>query len=127
LGVPFVNNALVSTRTFLKEKPRTAEAVVRSIVEGNAFMLNPANRAKVTDILANHLRLSGEEARRTYEDLLPKVEARPYPNMDAVKATIEIMGSRNPKIARLKPQHVVDTSILERLEQSGSIRSELVK
>ena len=127
LGVPFVNNALVSTRTFLKEKPRAAEAVVRSIVEGNAFMLNPANRAKVTDILANHLRLSIEEARRTYEDLLPKVEARPYPNMDAVKATIEIMGSRNPKIARLKPQDVVDTSILERLEQSGSIRSRLAK
>jgi hypothetical protein len=34
------------------------------------------------------------------------------------------MGSRNPKIARLKPQDVVDTSILERVEQSGSIRSE---
>jgi NitT/TauT family transport system substrate-binding protein len=127
LGVPFVNNALVSTRTFLKEKPRTAEAVVRSIVEGNAFILNPANRAKVTEILAQHLRLSGEEARRTYEDLLPKVEARPYPNMDAVRATIEIMGSRNPKIARLKPHDVVDTSILERLEQSGSIPSEAAK
>ncbi|HEX6175158.1 MAG TPA: ABC transporter substrate-binding protein [Candidatus Binatia bacterium] len=127
LGVPFVNNALVSTRTFLKEKPRTAEAVVRSIVEGNAFILNPANRAKVTDILAHHLRLSGDEASRTYEDLLPKVEARPYPNMDAVRATIEIMGSRNPKIARLKPQDVVDTSILERLEQSGSTRSESAK
>jgi NitT/TauT family transport system substrate-binding protein len=124
LGVPFVNNALVSTRTFLKEKPRTAEAVVRSIAEGNAFMLNPANRAKVTEILAKYLRLGGEEAGRTYEDLLPKVEARPYPNMDAVKATIEIMGSRNPKIARMKPQDVVDTSILERLEQSGSIRPE---
>jgi hypothetical protein len=47
--------------------------------------------------------------------------------MDAVKATIEIMGSRNPKIARLKPQDVLDTSILERLEQSGSIRSESAK
>src|SRR5688572_8903605 len=124
LGVPFVNNALVSTRTFLKEKPRTAEAVVRSIAEGNAFMLSPTNRAKVTEILAKHLRLSGEEASRAYEDILPKIEARPYPNMDAVKATIEIMGSRNPKIARLKPQDVLDTSILERLERSGSIRSE---
>ena len=127
LGVPFVNNALVSTRTFLKEKPRTAEAVVRSILEGNAFILNPTNRAKVTEILAQHLRLSGEEVRRTYEDLLPKVEARPYPNLDAVRATIEIMGSRNPKIARLKPQDVIDTSILERLEQSGSIPSEPAK
>jgi ABC-type nitrate/sulfonate/bicarbonate transport system substrate-binding protein len=123
LGVPFVNNALVSTRAFLKEKPRTAEAVVRSIVEGNAFMLSPTNRTKATEILAKHLRLSGEEASRTYEDLLPKVERRPYPNIDAVRATIEIMSSRNPKIAQLKSQDVVETSILQRLEQSGSIRS----
>jgi NitT/TauT family transport system substrate-binding protein len=123
LGVPFVNNALVSTCALLKKKPRTAEAVVRSIVEGNAFMLSPTNRTKATEILAKHLRLSGEEASRTYEDLLPKVERRPYPNIDAVRATIEIMGSRNPKIAQLKSQDVVDTSILQRLEQSGSIRS----
>jgi len=86
LGVPFVNNALVSTRLFLKNKLRTAESVVRSIVEGNAFMLNPANRSKVTEILAKHLRLSGEEARRTYEDLIRTWTPSKRPSRSWVRA-----------------------------------------
>ena len=122
LGVPFVNNALVSTRRYLKEHPRTAEAVVKSIVDGNAYMLNPANRAKVTEILAKHLRLGGKEAEKAYEDLLPKVERKPYPSMEAVKATVQVMGLRNLKIAQLKPEDLVDVSILQKLEQSGSVR-----
>lgn len=122
LGVPFINNALVSTRRYLKEHPRTAEAVVKSIVEGNAHMLNPANRAKVTEILGKYLRLGEKEAEKAYEDLLPKVERKPYPSMDAVKATIQVMGLRNPKIAQLKPEDLVDVSILQKLEQTGFVR-----
>jgi ABC-type nitrate/sulfonate/bicarbonate transport system substrate-binding protein len=122
LGVPFVNNALVSTRRYLKEHPRTAEAVVKSIVEGNAYMLNPANRAKVTAILGKYLRLEEKEAENAYEDLLPKVERKPYPSMDAVKATIQVMGLRNPKIAQIKPEDLVDVSILHKLEQTGFVQ-----
>ena len=122
LGVPFVNNALVSTRRYVKENSRAAEAVVRSLVEGNAFMLNPANKPKVMSILAKNLRLEAKDADKTYDDLIAKVERRPYPNMDAVKATIQVMGSRNPKIAQLKPEDLVDVSILQRLEKNGFIR-----
>ena len=122
LGVPFVNNALVSTRKYLKEQPRTAEAVVRSIVEGNAFMLNPANKPKVAGILAKHLRLEAKESEKTYEDLIPKVERKPYPSMEAVKATIQVMGLKNPKIAALKADDLVDVSILQKLEQTGVVR-----
>jgi len=121
LGVPFVNNSLVTTRRFLREQPRTAEAVVKSIVEGNAFILNPVNRVAVTDILGKHLRISQKEAENAYEDLLPKVERKPYPSMDAVKATIQVMGLKNPKIAQLKSEDLVDVSILQRLEQSGFV------
>ena len=122
LGVPFVNNSVATTRRFVKEHPRAVEAIVKTIVEGNAFMLNPANRTSVIDILAKRLRIPLKEADKAYEDLLPKVESKPYPNMDAVKATIQIMGLSNPKIAQLKPEELVDVSILQRLEQSGLIR-----
>jgi NitT/TauT family transport system substrate-binding protein len=122
LGVPFVNNSFATTRRYLKEHPRTVEAIVKSIVEGNAYMLNPANRTTVAGILAKNLRISQKDAEKAYEDLLPKVERKPYPSMDAVKATIQIMGLRNPKIAQLKPEDLVDVSILKRLEQSGFVR-----
>jgi NitT/TauT family transport system substrate-binding protein len=122
LGVPFVNNSVATTRRFLKEHPRTAEAIVRTIVEGNAYMLNPANRTTVTAILAKNLRLPQKDAEKAYEDLLPKVERKPYPSMEAVKATVQVMGLRNPKIAQLKPEDLVDLSILQKLEQTGFVR-----
>jgi len=122
LGVPFVNNSVATTRRYLKEQPRVFEAIVKTIVEGNAFILNPANRARVTEILARNLRLHVKDADKAYEDLLPKVERKPYPNMEAVKATIQIMGLRNPKIAQLNPDDLVDVSILQKLEQTGFIR-----
>ena len=122
LGVPFVNNSVATTRRFLKDHARMAEAIVRTIVEGNAYMLDPANRTTVTAILAKNLRLPQKEAERAYEDLLPKVERKPYPSMEAVKATVQIMGLRNPKIAEIKPEDLVDISILQKLEQIGFIR-----
>jgi hypothetical protein len=85
-------------------------------------MLNPANRSTVTNIVARYLRLSSEDAKQAYDDLIPKVERRPYPNLDAIKATIQIMGARNQKIAQIKTEDIVDTSILRRLEQSGFVR-----
>jgi len=122
LGVPFVNNSVATTRRYLKEQPRTVEAIVKTIVEGNAYILNPANRARVTEIIARNLRLTSKDAEKAYEDLLPKVERKPYPSIEAVKATIQVMGLRNPKIAQLKPEDLVDVSILQKLEQSGFMR-----
>ena len=122
LGVPFVNNSVATTRRFLKEHPRTAEAIVKTIIEGNAYTLNPANRTTVTAILGKNLRVPQKEAEKAYEDLLPKVERKPYPSMEAVKATVQVMGLRNPKIAQLKPEDLVDVSILQKLEQIGFIR-----
>ena len=121
LGVPFLNNAVVTTRRYLKEQPRIVESVIKGIVEGNAYILNPANRRTVTEILAKNLRLDPEKADAAYRDLLPKVERKPYPSMEAIAATIQITGETNPKIAQLKPEQLVDLSILRRLDQEGFI------
>ncbi len=121
LGIPFINNALVSTRRYLREQPKIVENVVRAIVEGNAYMLDPANRRVVTEVLAKNLRLDPEKAETAYRDLLPKVERKPYPSMEAIAATIQVMGEQNPQIAPLKPEQLVDLSVLKRLDQDGVI------
>ncbi len=121
LGVPFINNAMVSTRKYLREQPKIAESVVKAIVEGNAYILNPANRKTVTESLAKNLRLDPEKADSAYRDLLPKVERKPYANLDAIAATIQILGESNPKIAQIKPADLTDVSILRRLDQEGFI------
>jgi NitT/TauT family transport system substrate-binding protein len=121
LGVPFINNAMVTTRTYLKEQPHVVEAVVKSVVEGNAYILNPANRPTVTRILATKMRLDADQADTAYRDLLPKVERKPYLSLEAVAATLQILGAREPKVAELKPEQLVDLSILRRLDRDGFI------
>ncbi len=121
MGIPFINNAVVTTRTYMKAEPKIVEAVVKSILEGNAYILNPANRKAVTEILQRNLRLDPERAEAAYRDLLPKVEKKPYVSLAAVAATLQILGERNPKIAVLKPEQLVDVSLLSRLDQQGFI------
>ncbi len=121
LGIAFINNAMVTTRRYLKEQPTVVEAVVRGIVEGNAYVLNPANRATVTRILARKMRVDERQAESAYRDLLGKVERKPYLDMETLGVTIRILAERNPKLAELKPEQVVDLAILRRLDQEGFI------
>lgn len=121
MGVPIINNAMVTTKKYLKEQPKIVEGFVRSVVEGNAYILNPANRRRVTEILQKNLRLDPDKADAVYRDLLPKVERKPYVDMEAVAATLQILAERNPKITQLKPADLVDVSILRRLDQEGFV------
>lgn len=121
LGVPFINNALVSTRSYVRQNPQIMEAMVKSIVEGNAFILNPANKDAVTRILARFLRLDAKNAEETYKDLIPKVEKKPYPSTAGLTTTLEFLSATNPKMKELRAEQLIDISILKRLDQEGFI------
>jgi len=121
LGVPFINNALVSTRSYVRQNPQIAEAIVKSILEANAFILNPANKEVVTKILTRYLRLDVRKAEEAYKDLIPKVEKKPYPNVAATTATLEFLAATNPKVKEVRAEQLIDVSILKRLDQEGFI------
>ena len=46
---------------------------------------------------------------------------KPYPDMNAVKATLDIMGSRDPLVKKLKTEELFNLTYLTRLDQSGFI------
>jgi len=121
LGIPFINNSLVTTRKYLKDQPKIVESVVKAILEGNAYILNPTNRKMVTEILERNLRLEPDKAEAAYRDLLPKVERKPYANMDAIAAMLKVLSETNPKIGQVKPEQLVDVSILGKLDREGFI------
>jgi ABC-type nitrate/sulfonate/bicarbonate transport system substrate-binding protein len=72
----FVNNSGATTSLFIKEHPQTVEAIVKTIVEGNAYILNPANRMTVMGIFAKHLRTSQKEAAHDLVDPSSAVKVR---------------------------------------------------
>jgi hypothetical protein len=91
------------------------------VVEGNAYILNPANQGTVTRILARKMRGDDQHAETAYRDLLTKVERKPYVSIETLAATLRILAERNPKLAALRPEQVVDLGILRRLDQEGFI------
>ena len=121
LGVPFINAALVTTRRYAKEQSKVVEGVIKAILEGNAFILNPANRKTVVEILSRQLRLDSDKAEATYKELLPKVERKPYPPQEAVVAMLQVLAEGNPRIGQVKPDDLVDLTVLKRLDQEGFV------
>ena len=121
LGIPVTGNTMVSTKRYVRENPSIVEAVIKATVEGIAYILNPVNRSHVTAVLAKHLRLSDERAKDGYDNVIRLLERKPYPNMEAVKRTIETMATWNPKASQLKAEDIVDVSMLTKLDETGFI------
>jgi hypothetical protein len=46
---------------------------------------------------------------------------KPYPDMAAVKATIDVMSVREPAVKKLKAEELFNLSYLKQLDQSGYI------
>ena len=113
LGIPFAGNALVTTRRYIKEARPNVTAIVKATLEGIAYIHDPKNRAKVVGVLAKNMRLPQEDAELAYRDyLLPMVELRPYPDMQALQSTIDILSVTSPKVNTIKPDDIVDLSFL---------------
>ena len=113
LGIPFAGNALVTTRRYIREARPTVQAIVKATLEGITYIHDPKNRAKVVGVLAKNMRLPQEDAELAYRDyLLPMVELRPYPNMQALQSTIDILSVTSPKVNNIKPDDIVDLSFL---------------
>jgi hypothetical protein len=46
---------------------------------------------------------------------------KPYPDMAAVRATLDIMSAREPLVKKLKAEDLFNLSYLSKLDQSGYI------
>jgi hypothetical protein len=99
------------------------ERVVRAILQAHAFILNPANRTRVVEVMTTQLALkSQQDAAAVYDDLVKfYVFKKPYPTRDGFANVIAEVVKSVPKAAGIKYEDVVDNSILEKLDKSGFI------
>ncbi len=123
LNIPWENDGLVTTRKALQSKRDLIERVVKALLEANAFVLNPANRAKTIETLDSHLKFKDQqEANSVYNDLIKYyMVKKPYPYKDGILTVITEIGKVLPKAAGLKFEDVADNSIMEKLDKSGYI------
>ncbi len=123
LKIPWENDGLATTRKALQSKRDTIDKVVKALLEANAFILNPSNRAKTIETLNSHLKFKdSQEANGVYNDLIKYyMLKKPYPYKDGIMTVLTEIAKVLPKAVGLKFEDVADSSVIERLDNSGYI------
>ena len=125
IKIPWEQDALVTSRKFLEVKGEVVERVMKSLLQGNAFVLNPTNRTSVVELLKTRLGLKTiQEAEGAYEDLTQfYVLRKSFPYRDGLHSITAEIGKVVPKAASLKFEDVADPTIIEKLDKNGFIDS----
>jgi len=67
------------------------------------------------------LRVNAEAAEEGYSDMLRGIDRKPFASLEGMRNLQRLLRPRNPKIAEVKVDDVVDNRIMRRLDESGFI------
>ena len=113
--------SVVTRRKTIREERDTVMRVVRSYVEGIAFLKQ--NKDFSQKVLAKYFRTNDPEyLEGSYAIFKEDFIAAPYPITKGLDAIYEIAAARRPEIRSHKPEEFVDTSFVAELEKSGFIK-----
>jgi hypothetical protein len=91
-------------------------------VAGNTFTLDPKNKNRVKAVLAKYLRLPNLEAAEDhYQSALAVMPKKPYVDMAGISSMIEFLTESDPNVAKIKPEQVVNHTVLKKLDELGFI------
>jgi ABC-type nitrate/sulfonate/bicarbonate transport system substrate-binding protein len=125
LNISWETASVITTAKNMQTKRDMIERVIRALLQGNAYILNPAHRSRMVEILNAQLALkSAQDAATVYDDLIKYyVLKKPYPNREGIGNILAEVTKSLPKAAGVKVADVVDASIIEKLDKSGYIDS----
>lgn len=118
--IPYQNTVLAARKDFLAAHPKAMENFTRAVVESYAYVFNKANRQTVKEVIAKNLKLPKvDDAEDFYLEAQEELDKRPYPTLDGTRTVIKYVAERNPKVASLKAEEIIDSSWLKNLENEG--------
>ena len=89
-------------------------------MEGHGFVLNPANKATVIEVVSKKLGITDPVAANDgYDDYVRRTDKKGFVVVDGLKNIQRFMKLRNPKIGDINLERMIDESILRELEKSG--------
>jgi NitT/TauT family transport system substrate-binding protein len=113
--------SVVTRRKTIREDRDTVMRVVRSYVEGIAFLKQ--NKSFSQKVLAKYFRTSDPEyLEGAYTIFKEDFIAAPYPITKGLDAIYEIAAARRPEIRSHKPEEFVDASFVTELDKGGFIK-----
>jgi NitT/TauT family transport system substrate-binding protein len=122
-GINLAQTALATSRRTIAAKPQVIDAYLKAFIEALNYILEPANKASLMRIIASNLRLEGAAIEEAYQAVVNSYDRVPYPNVDGIKRLQSVMVQVNPKLANVKAESVVDSSLINKIEAAGFSKS----
>jgi ABC-type nitrate/sulfonate/bicarbonate transport system substrate-binding protein len=121
-NIPFVSNGIVARAGYLQQQPDTVRNIVKGWMEGVAFALSPKMKPAVIATIMRNLKITDADlAERGYQDLLQATDRKPFPSTEGLRNVQRLMAQRNPAVANLKIESLIDGRIMRELDDSGFI------
>ena len=119
--LPFFGSTIVTTPAITAKKSDVMHRYMRGYLEGVRFFLSEKERSSqyFADLLRTKDRDMIDLAYKNHPQ--HQMGRKPYPDMNAVKATLDIMGAREPAVKKLKIEELFNLTFLRQLDQSGFI------
>lgn len=120
-ALPFFGSTIVTTPALLAKKPESFQRFMRGYMEGIRYFLRDPERSGqyIADLLRTKDRDMIELAYKSHPQHV--MGRKPYPDMKAVQATLDIMSAREPAVKKLKADELFNLTLLRQLDQSGFI------
>jgi hypothetical protein len=97
-----------------------ARNTLRALIEGHGFILNPANKTAVIEIMTKKLGITDPVAANDgYEDYVRRTDRKAFVIVDGLRNIQRFMKLRNPKIGEMNLDRLVDESIIREFEKNG--------
>ena len=123
-GIPYQHESLDSSRNFLRQHRDTVLKAVKAITEGIAFIAQERTAPRVKRVLTKYLKFDDpaktEDAYKSLRGYAGSIR-KPYPSNEGVQSLINFLARFNPKVASMKVQDVVDSTLVGELDKSGFI------
>lgn len=121
-GLTFQYTAPVTTRKFIAEKPNVVRRYVKSFVEALHWM--KTEREEGRKLAASHFRVRDKEAwDKAYDYAVAdeRMSPKQYPSLDGIKTVLDMLGEKDPRAKKIRPEQIVDMSFIKDLDESGFI------
>lgn len=127
LGGDFPFNGVATTRRFMQTKRPVVVSFMKAYLE--AIKVNLENKPLSKKLLASHGGVNDDEILEiAYDIYVNKIRAKvPYPVNRGWKTLIEFTARDNPKVKDVKPEEILDDSIVKELDDSGFVKNLVLK
>jgi ABC-type nitrate/sulfonate/bicarbonate transport system substrate-binding protein len=124
--IPLVGTSVVVKADYLAGHAAIVRSGLRALIEAHGYVLNPANKAAVVDLITKKLGITDPVAANDgYEDYVKRTDRRAFVVLDGLKNIQRFMKLRNPKIGDINLDRLVDDSIMRDLEKNGFLEQAL--